>query len=142
MTAQRDPRVLRSRVSGGCFCGAVRYEARGAPTNSMVCHCRTCRRIAGAPAVAWVTFDAAGFRFVKGRPSAFHSSKAVTRRFCRKCGTPLTYESKKDPATLDVTTATLDRPDAFAPTHHSWLSHDIAWVRFGDGLPTFPRSRT
>jgi hypothetical protein len=34
-----------------------------------------------------------------------------------------------------------DDPGSFPPTHHSWLSHDIGWVRFGDGLPAFPQSR-
>lgn len=45
-------------------------------------------------------------------------------------------------ATLDITACSLDDPNAFPPTHHSWLSHDLGWVRFGDGLPTFPQSRT
>lgn len=98
--------------------------------------------MAGAPVVAWVTFEKGRFRFVSGKPRTFRSSKAVLRRFCSKCGTQLTYESKKYPTTIDVTTASLDRPGAFPPTHHSWLSHDVAWVRFGDGLPTFKESRT
>ena len=66
----------------------------------------------------------------------------MLRTFCRQCGTPLTYRQvEREPDTVDVTTATLDEPDAFPPTHHSWLSHDLAWLKFGDGLPTFPESR-
>ena len=51
---------------GGCFCGAIRYRAEGAPSNSMICHCKTCRRVAGAPAVAWLTFPVGNFRFIRG----------------------------------------------------------------------------
>ena len=40
------------KITGGCACGAVRYEATGRPSNTMVCHCRTCRRVTGAPVVA------------------------------------------------------------------------------------------
>jgi hypothetical protein len=132
---------MNGLVHGGCFCKAVRYEATGTASNSMVCHCRSCRRVAAAPAVAWVTFAAAGFRFTHGTPTQFQSSEAVHRTFCAACGTPLTYVNAKDPGTLDVTTCSLDDPCAFPPTHHSWLSHDLAWVRFGDGLPSYPESR-
>jgi hypothetical protein len=51
------------------------------------------------------------------------------------------YEHIDTPDFVDVTTCSLDAPWAFPPTHHSWLSDDIGWVKFGDGLPTFQRSR-
>jgi hypothetical protein len=107
-----------------------------------VCHCQTCRRIAGAPVVAWVTFDKANFQITQGSPAEFSSSEPVRRTFCAQCGTQLTYESDKYPATVDITTCSLDDPSAFPPTHHSWLNHDVRWVRFGDGLPAFPQWRT
>jgi hypothetical protein len=128
-------------VAGGCICGAVRYEAQGRPTNTMVCHCRTCRRASASPVVAWITFPAERFRIVKGEPASFHSSVPVTRTFCRDCGTPLTYRHADSRDTVDVTTCSLDDADAFPPTHHSWLAHDLDWVRFGDGLPSFQEFR-
>lgn len=128
-------------IDGGCLCGAIRYRAEIAPTASMVCHCRTCRRVTGAPAVGWATFQLGRFRWIRGEPDEFQSSAPVRRTFCRQCGTPLTYRHDRSPETLDVATCSLDEPNAFPPTHHSWLSHDLAWVKFGDGLPTFPESR-
>lgn len=127
-------------AEGGCVCGAIRYRVTGKPTNSMICHCRTCRRVAASPVCAWVTFPAR-FELMQGRPAEFRSSKPVRRTFCAACGTPLTYEHDDSPGFVDVTTCSLDDPDRFPPTHHSWLSHDLAWVRFGDGLPTFQESR-
>lgn len=128
-------------ATGGCYCGELRYEAEGTPSNTMMCHCRTCRRVAASPVVAWVTFERSRFRFTKGAPGTFHSSDPVTRTFCRACGTPVTYAHADSPSTLDVTTCSLDDANAFPPTHHSWLSHDLGWVRFGDGLPTFQEFR-
>lgn len=107
----------------------------------MVCHCRSCRRAAGAPVVAWVTFRLPDFSFVRGTAAAFHSSAPVTRTFCPSCGTPLTYVHADRPDEIDVTTVSLDDPAAFPPTHHSWREDSIGWVRFGDGLPTFPTVR-
>ena len=128
-------------VAGGCLCGAVRYRVTGTPTNTMICHCRTCRRAAGSPVVAWLTFSTGDFQFTRGQPVEFSSTAPVRRTFCGSCGTPLTYAHQDSPASIDVTTCSLDDPHSFPPTHHSWLSDDVGWVRFGDGLPTYPQSR-
>lgn len=129
-------------VEGGCLCGAIRYRVEGPPSNSMICHCESCRRAAAAPVVAWVTFEKQRFRLLKGEPAVFRSSPPVQRTFCPACGTPLTYEHQDRPASIDVTTCSLDAPETFPPTHHSYLSDDIAWVHFGDGLPAFPQWKT
>jgi hypothetical protein len=107
----------------------------------MMCHCQSCRRVAAAPVVAWVTFPLAQFQLLRGHPTEFDSSEPVRRTFCGACGTPLTYEHRDRAGFVDVTTCSLDDPSLFPPTHHSWLSHDVAWVRFGDGLPAFQQSR-
>jgi hypothetical protein len=90
--------------------------------------------------VAWLTFPASRFSFVRGAPARFHSTPPVTRTFCPTCGTSLTYVHADRPAEIDVTMSSLDDPDAFPPTHHSWLSDSVSWVRFGDDLPAYPRS--
>jgi len=126
-------------IEGGCACGAVRYRATQPPTRSMICHCRACTRAAGAPAVAWVTFERGAFEIIAGDPATYRSSPPVRRGFCAACGAPLTYEHDQRPGEIDVTTATLDDRDAFPPTYHAQLAEDPAWLRFGDGLPAYQR---
>ena len=133
--------MASSAPEAGCICGAIRYRVHGMPANSMVCHCQSCRRVAASPVVAWVTFSVGQFQLLRGHPAEFHSSEPVRRTFCASCGSPLTYEHRDGVGFVDVTTCSLDDPNQFPPTHHSWLSHDLAWVRFGDGLPTFQESR-
>ena len=133
--------VGEAKIEGGCHCGAIRYALSAPPQQSMICHCRTCRRISGAPVVAWLTVDPATLTITKGKPAHYASSTNVARQFCNQCGTQLTYARTDDASYIDVTTASLDDPDAFPPTHHSWLSHHIAWIKFSDGLPTFQNSR-
>ena len=132
---------MNQDIQGGCMCGAVRYSATANPANSMICHCQSCRRSAASPVVAWVTFAKAEFRFTRGTPRQYQSSAKVKRHFCGDCGSPLAYEHLDTNDFYDVTTCSLDAPWGFPPTHHSWLSDDIGWVKFGDGLPTFQRSR-
>ena len=122
---------------GGCFCRRVRYRVDGEPLRSAVCHCFSCRSTSGAPSVAWLTFPYRRFSFVSGEPADFRSSDEVSRTFCQSCGTSLTYRQDEDPHCIDVTTASLDRPDEFPPTRHIWLEDKLAWEGLGDGLPRF-----
>jgi hypothetical protein len=128
-------------IEGGCFCKAVRYRLAGMPSGSMICHCQSCRRVIGAPVVAWLSVAKRDLQMLTGVPTTFATSPPVCRSFCANCGTPLFYTHASEPDLIDVATCTLDDPNAFPPTHHSWLSHDTVWVKFGDGLPTYPKSR-
>jgi len=91
-------------------------------------------------AVEWLTFPARAFALLRGDPVEFHSSPPVTRRFCPSCGTPLTYEHAERSWEIDVTTRSLDNPELFPPTHHSWVSDAPSWSRPADGLPAYERS--
>lgn len=130
-----------NRLEGGCFCGAIRYALTEPPQGSMVCHCRTCRRLFAAPVVAWLSVPAAGFAFLQGTPGVFSTSAPVTRWFCGACGTHLAYVDANEPGYVEVSTCSLDDPARTPPTHHSWLSHGLPWTAGGEGLPAFPRSR-
>jgi hypothetical protein len=87
-----------------------------------------------------VVVDVAGFAFVTGSPVAFRSSPPVLRTFCGRCGTPLTYRHDESPDTGDITTASFDFPERFAPTREIWLEHRIAWQPVNASLPHFPRT--
>jgi hypothetical protein len=128
------------KSNGGCYCKAVRYEVQGDPAISMICHCESCRRIAGAPVVAWLTFRHDCYRIVSGDIKEFESSPGVVRAFCASCSTPISYRSQKTANEIDIATCTLDDPNAYPPTHHAWLSDDLQWVQFGDHLPTYLQS--
>ncbi|HJQ82569.1 MAG TPA: GFA family protein [Candidatus Binatia bacterium] len=103
----------------------------------MICHCESCRRAVGAPAVPWLTFPRSRFSFAGDAPAEYRSTPPVVRTFCPRCGTSLTYVHADRPAEIDVTTATLDDAAAFPPTYHAWTSDDVGWVRFADGLPAY-----
>ena len=128
------------RYAGGCFCGAIRYEVSGAARTLCYCHCESCRRASGSPAVAWGTFERGGFRVTRGALAEFRSSKPVVRGFCASCGSCLTYRHEARPTEIDVTLATLDEVRQLAPRMHVWVADKLPWVRIDDGLPQFPGS--
>ena len=128
-----DPR------EGGCLCGGVRYRVAAEPRTSAICHCVSCRRASGAQSVAWVVFPSGAFSFVSGDPAEFRSSAEVSRTFCGRCGTSLTYRHGGDPDSIDLTVASLDDPDEFPPARHIWLEDKVGWESVDDGLPRFER---
>jgi hypothetical protein len=122
---------------GGCLCGAVRYEGTGKVKNLCYCHCTSCRRAAGVPAVPWGTFASNCLSITQGTLAEYASSPEVVRGFCARCGTSLTYRHAKRAGEIDVTLATLDDPSALAPRAHIWVQDKLSWERIEDGLPSF-----
>jgi hypothetical protein len=127
-------------LTGGCYCGAIRYEADGTPFNETNCHCSICRRTSGAPFVTWFSVRASEFRFVRGHPTRFNSSEKGTRSFCPRCGTQLTFASSDFPDEIDVSTCSLDNPDIVPPRDNTRTSSRVRWVA-PDGLSEFRESR-
>ncbi len=122
-------------LRGGCFCGRVRYEVRAPPFNATLCHCADCRRIAGAPLVAWFSVHPRAFAFVTAQPRRLASSPGVARTFCDTCGTALTYARADLPDEIDVTTSSLDEPDRVPPRDQTWFADRVRWTDGAAGLP-------
>ena len=129
--------VIR-KVTGGCHCGAVRYEAKGDPLYVPYCHCASCRKTTGAPVVMFVNFDAKAIKFIVGERKTYLSSPNVKRTFCADCGTPLSYEGDwGGNAIIEVYVGTLDDPEAFAPDRHVFYGERIKWFDVDDQLPRY-----
>ena len=126
--------------TGGCHCGAIRYEVSGPPKNHALCHCSDCRRHAGAPMVGWTMFAAENVKTVRGVPKVYASSEHGRRHFCADCGTGLFYTNAKIlPGIIDVQSATYDDPSAFPARAHIQVAERIAWMEKAHELPTFER---
>jgi len=128
-------------LSGGCHCGAVRYEVSEAPERHSVCCCTDCRRTAGAPMVAWAIFPKDAMKVTKGAPKVRMSSDHAERSFCGECGTGLFYVSEAYlPGKVDIASATLDEPDAIGPPAAVVQTAErIGWAADLNTLPQYPR---
>lgn len=128
------------KVTGGCRCGAIRYEAEGEVGHHALCHCRDCQMGSGAPMVAWIAFKTDDFRVTKGEPVTFNGSGQSLRQFCGNCGTPLFFLNEEMlPGIVDIQSVTMDDPDAHTPAAHVQVAERRAWMaKIGD-LPEFER---
>lgn len=121
--------MSHSKLSGHCFCGAVSYRAARAPEAVETCYCGDCTRAVGSVLTAWARLRSADFEFTGVEPVRFASSPGVTRTFCGRCGSSLTYHYASGEV-IDVATATLDEPSRYPPTadgpgRPSWLPTPI-----------------
>jgi hypothetical protein len=97
------------KTTGGCPCGAVRYEIQGPLAPPSACHCGQCRRQHGALGVYTVA-PVERYRIKGDRDiSWFESSTGVRRGFCRVCGSKLFWE-RVGSVQLDVTIGSMDLP--------------------------------
>jgi len=125
--------------SGGCLCGAIRYESIQKTTEAGYCHCSICRKSTGAPVVAFASFPEKAFTYIKGKPSIYSSSSSGHREFCHKCGTQLCYRETKNTETVDINSGTLDDPEMVKPEFHIYTNNAVSWLKIEDGLPRHPK---
>jgi hypothetical protein len=121
-------------LAGGCFCGSIRYQANASPLSATNCHCTMCRRATGAPFVTWFGVRAGDFQIIRGEPARFNTSEHVTRSFCSRCGTHLTFQYANVSDVVYVTSCSLDDPTLASPDDNIYTDTRLAWIA-PDGLP-------
>jgi len=127
-------------ITGGCHCGAIRYEATGEALTHALCHCTDCRRHAGAPMVGWTMYMQEGVRVTKGATKTYCSSEHGRRQFCPDCGTGLFYtNSVVLPGIIDIQSATYDDPDLVPACLHIQVAERLRWMEHAHELPAFER---
>lgn len=133
---------MRIPMTGGCPCGAIRYEIRSEPSLTYVCHCTDCQRRSGSAfAVSLVVPDAA-FAITAGDPvvstRVAESGNTVSLSLCGACGGPVFAGRRGGPrGTLTVRAGTLDDTGGVRPDIHIWTRSRQPWVAIPNGVPSF-----
>jgi len=115
--------------SGGCLCGAVRFEAAGPAERPHTCSCKMCQRHTGALTAAWVEFPRENIRWTGpgGAPALYRSSEFSSRAFCPACGGSI--GAVDDAPTIALLLGSFDRASSpeLAPAYHSSKSGRPKW---------------
>jgi hypothetical protein len=133
-------KVTGVTLSGGCYCGALRYEASGDVLAKGMCFCRECRHISGGGANVLMGMPASGFAYTQGQPSQFARPEGVTREFCGNCGTHILTRSPRMAGAVLLKAGSLDDQDAFdMPTVAVYCSEKKAYHIVPDGVRAFDK---
>ena len=128
------------RYTGGCLCGALRYEAEGEPLYMGYCYCPDCRKTSGSGFVPFMGFSASALRF-SGETRAFASRSArgtdAVRNSCPICGSLVFggVVGRDDEHTIYA--GTLDDPSFFRPSIAIFTRGRPAWAFLPPGLIPF-----
>ena len=123
--------------TGGCRCGAVRFEASAEPDHVSYCHCGDCRKATGAPVSAFVGFMADEVTVTGDALKSFDNGP-VTRSFCGTCGSPIAYADERIGDRLYFMLGAMDAPQNYKPTLHAYVREQLPFVHMQDGLPRHP----
>ncbi len=129
----------QKKHSGGCLCGAVRYEVRGPLRDVINCHCTLCQRLHGAFG-PHSKAKKVNIEVTKDDGLAWYAtSKRARRGFCRDCGTHLFWEPVAQDAT-GIVAGTLDPPTGLKTMGHIFTGEKCDFTELSDALPKFAAS--
>lgn len=115
--------------TGGCICGAIRFEAKGPAGKPHTCSCKLCQKHSGALTVAWVEFpsDAVAWTGPGGAPATYRSSDYSSRAFCGTCGS--TLGAIDDAPVVALMLGCFDKANAIdlIPVSHSYRGGRPKW---------------
>lgn len=127
-------------LSGGCLCGAVRYEVEGEAVMAGHCHCLDCQKASGAGHATHAFFPDAAVRIsgeLRDYSKTADSGAQVTRSFCPTCGSSLFSRSSNMPGGMTVCVGTLDNSDSIPMHLRVYDKRRRAWDAVDPGLPAF-----
>ncbi len=134
---------VNTPFSGGCACGAIRYQSTAEPVLMVHCHCRDCQRSSGGPFSSFVIVPSDAFKLLQGSfrfyESSSHAGGKTHRGFCQDCGSPIMAQSAVNRDVAAIWTASLDDPSWFTPQMDVWTSDAHPWDQMNPALPKFEK---
>lgn len=130
---------MSETITGGCLCGALRYEATAEPTFAGFCYCGDCRKASGGGSIGFMGFPASAVRF--SGPTRQFTSKALrgeaTRNFCPTCGGLVFGGVVGESDSHTIYAGSLDDPSRFRPTMAIFNRDRPAWAPMPPDLTVF-----
>jgi hypothetical protein len=131
-------------LTGGCNCGAVRFEVDAPLRGATYCHCRRCQRRTGTAASANARAEPGSFRIVAGedRLRAWKPADGAEKWFCGDCGSAMFSRDPEDHQRIGIRLGTFDDDPGVRPSVHLFVAYAAPWESIPhDGLPRYPEGR-
>ncbi len=130
-------------LTGGCLCGAVRYEVTEPLVSASYCHCTRCQRRTGSAAAASARVAPGSLRIVSGEEliAEWVPDEGYAKCFCSACGGAL-WSKHPETDAKSVRMGTFDGDPGIRPQWRSFVAYAASWEPIpDDGLPRYPEGR-
>ena len=128
------------RYTGGCLCGALRYQAEGEPRFAGNCYCADCRKASGSGFIPFMGFASSAVRFT-GDTRQFRSKAATggdaVRNFCPVCGSLVFGGEVGKDDSFTIYAGSLDDPSVFQPKVAIFVRSRPPWAEIPEGLTVY-----
>ena len=128
-------------ITGGCACGAIRYECSAKPLRSVNCHCFDCQKATGGAYYPEILVPKKAVKLTKGAPKYYavkaNSGTILSRGFCSDCGSPVLILIGDLPFS-SIAVGSLDDPSWYRPEMNIFISRAHPWDVMNPDLPQFP----
>ena len=128
--------------TGGCLCGALRYEADGEPLYAGYCFCGDCRKASGSGFIPFMGFPRSALR-VTGEARKFIVRSArgtdAVRNSCPVCSSLVFGGELGKDDQFTIYAGSFDDPGAFRPTMAIFARDRPHWAVMPPDLEVFDR---
>ena len=132
--------------SGGCLCGAVRYEVSGEPIRIAQCHCDDCRRATGSSFATNIFVNEADLMVLQGTTKSYQhptdSGNTMTKEFCPECGSQLFGSTTGGAGVKAIRVGSIDDASFVTPQIEVYVSKALPFTRHPEYTEKFERGRT
>jgi hypothetical protein len=134
---------MSKSYTGGCACGAIRYEIPSEPVSHVHCQCRDCQQMSGTGHGSYLAFLGRADVKLKGNAKTWDfvgdSGNMKTRAFCGDCGSPVYMTFSSNPDVFVIHAASLHDPGRFNPQKVMYNSRQHAWDTLDPALTKFDK---
>jgi hypothetical protein len=128
-------------LTGGCPCGAVRYQISAFPLLLYACHCTDCQRESGSAFALNMPVATGAFHILQGVPRAWRRVRSSGARtaswFCGECSGRIYGERDSRPASVNVRAGTLDDTSWLVPVAHIFMRSALSWDKVSGDAERF-----
>ncbi len=131
-------------LTGGCLCGAVRYEISQPLVTAGYCHCTRCQRRTGTASSVSARIAPGSLRVLQGEEliRSFDPPDGFSKAFCSACGGALWSRHPTDPGIVSVRMGTFDSDPGIRPSYRQFVAYAAPWEPIpDDGLDRFPERK-
>jgi hypothetical protein len=124
---------MQNILSGGCFCGSVKFLIKDKFKDFYQCHCKQCQQLTGSAFASNILTDPGNIQWLKGHESIAlyeHPTRVFSKSFCKVCGSGLPYINQSK-TSLVIPAGSLNEPASINPQANIFKSEEAYWFRSG-----------